>query len=227
MKQKILVVDDEPAALELLEHQLSTAGYATLRAGEGTQALAVAQAERPDLIVLDVMLPGPEGFEVCRLLRRVNDTAEIPVIFLSARGEELDRIVAFELGAEDYVTKPYSPRELLLRIRRALGRSRVAPAHGVFSCGVLTVDLPRHEVTLQGSRVLLTATEFRLLEVLVQRAGYLFTREQLLQEVWHYEAGLESRTVDTHIRRLREKMGPAACHLETVRGAGYRFVREV
>lgn len=225
MKQKILVVDDEPDALEILGQRLGETGFAPLLAGDGLRALDLAREQQPALIVLDLMLPGLDGFEVCRLLRRDAVTAAIPIIFLTARAEELDRIVGFELGAEDYVTKPFSPRELMLRIKRVLLRAHTTPPLGIFTCGNLTVDLPRHEVTLGGTRVPLTATEFKLLEVLVQRAGYLQTRAQLLKEIWNYEGEITSRTVDTHMRRLREKMGPAASHLETVRGAGYRFVR--
>ncbi|HEY1108562.1 MAG TPA: response regulator transcription factor, partial [Opitutaceae bacterium] len=183
--------------------------------------------ELPDLIVLDLMLPGLDGFEVCRLLRRDSATAAIPIIFLTARTDEMDRIVGLELGAEDYVTKPFSPRELVLRIKRTLLRATPATPPAVFTCGELTVDLPRHEVMLNGERVMLTATEFKLLEVLVQRAGFLQSRAQLLKEIWNYEADVTSRTVDTHMRRLREKLRDAARHLETVRGVGYRFVRGV
>ncbi len=227
MKSKILVVDDEPDALEILGQRLRDAGFSTLFAGDGLRALESARGEQPDLIVLDLMLPGLDGFEVCRLLRRDPATAAIPIIFLTARIEEMDRIVGLELGAEDYVTKPFSPRELVLRIKRTLLRSAPAAAPAVFTCGELTVDLPRHEVTLNGERVMLTATEFKLLEVLVQRAGFLQSRAQLLKEIWNYESDVTSRTVDTHMRRLREKLRDAARHLETVRGVGYRFVRGV
>ncbi len=227
MKSKILVVDDEPDALEILGQRLRDAGFSTLFAGDGLRALESARGELPDLIVLDLMLPGLDGFEVCRLLRRDPVTAAIPIIFLSARTDEMDRIVGLELGAEDYVTKPFSPRELVLRIKRTLLRATAATPPAVFTCGELTVDLPRHEVMLNGERVMLTATEFKLLEVLVQRAGFLQSRAQLLKEIWNYESDVTSRTVDTHMRRLREKLRDAARHLETVRGVGYRFVRGV
>ncbi|MES2695243.1 MAG: response regulator transcription factor [Verrucomicrobiota bacterium] len=225
MKSKILVVDDEPDALEILGRRLSDAGFATVCAADGLRALESARVELPDLIVLDLMLPGLDGFEVCRLLRRDPATAAIPIIFLTARADEMDRIVGLELGAEDYVTKPFSPRELVLRIKRTLLRTTPTAPPAVFTCGDLTVDMPRHEVTLNGERVLLTATEFKLLEVLVQRAGFLQSRAQLLKEIWNYESDVTSRTVDTHMRRLREKLREAARHLETVRGVGYRFVR--
>jgi two-component system phosphate regulon response regulator PhoB len=227
MKTKILVVDDERDAREILRERLALAGFQPLLAAGGAEALALAQSEQPALVVLDLMLPGQDGFEICRALRRQPATAAIPVIFLSARTDEVDRVIGLELGAEDYVTKPFSPRELILRIRRTLARQQQRTADPTaFRCGELEIDLPRHEVRLSGNRVTLTATEFRLLEVLVTHAGYLQSRAKLLKEVWNYEGDVESRTVDTHMRRLREKLGPAARHVETVRGAGYRFVPE-
>ncbi len=225
MKSKILVVDDERDAREIMWERLLAAGFQPLLAANGPEALALARDEKPVLVVLDLMLPGPDGFEICRALRRQPETAAIPVIFLSARTDEVDRVIGLELGAEDYVTKPFSPRELILRIRRALARHQQRTADPtVFRCGELEIDLPRHEVRLKGARVALTATEFRLLEVLVLHAGYLQSRAKLLKDVWNYENNVESRTVDTHMRRLREKLGRAARHVETVRGAGYRFV---
>jgi two-component system phosphate regulon response regulator PhoB len=227
MKSKILVVDDEPNAREIMEQRLRDAGFTPILAGDGVQALELAREHAPAVIVLDVMLPGLDGFEVCRRLRSDEAMASIPVIFLTARTEEMDRIVGLELGAEDYVTKPYSPRELVLRIKRTLMRAKPEPTLSVFRCGALIIDLRRHEVTLGGVRVQLTATEFRLLKLLVRHAGHLYNREQLLKTVWNYETDLESRTVDTHVRRLREKLGIAAGHIETVRGEGYRFVPQV
>lgn len=227
MKTKILVVDDERDARDILRERLAAAGFQPLLAANGAEALALAQNEKPALIVLDLMLPGPDGFEICRTLRRQPATAGIPVIFLSARSEEVDRVIGLELGAEDYVTKPFSPRELVLRIRRAIARQQQRTADtSLFRCGELEIDRPRHEVRLKGARVALTATEFRLLEVLVAHAGYLQSRAKLLKEVWNYENDVESRTVDTHLRRLREKLGSAARHIETIRGIGYRFVPE-
>jgi two-component system phosphate regulon response regulator PhoB len=227
MKPKLLVVDDEPGAGEILEQRLRDAGFTTIMAADGVRALELAREQKPELILLDIVMPELDGFEVCRLLRRDEATASIPVIFLTARTEEMDRIVGLELGAEDYITKPFSSRELVLRIKRALLRVSQKHTLTVFTFGTLNVDLRRHEVTLEGERVQLTATEFRLLEVLVRDAGYLYSREQLLKAVWNYEAGTESRTVDTHVRRLREKLGVAARHIETVRGEGYRFVQRL
>ena len=225
MTPKILVVEDEPDAREILEYRLREAGFAPILVGDGARSLELAREHEPELIVLDVMLPGFDGFEICRRLRCNEATASIPVIFLTARTEELDRIVGLELGAEDYVTKPFSPRELILRIKRALVRRKRENAQTVFTCGALTIDLRRHEVTWEEELIQLTATEFRLLEALVQQSGYLCSREQLLKTVWNYDTDMESRTVDTHVRRLREKLGIAAGHIETVRGEGYRFVQ--
>ncbi len=227
MKPKILVVDDEPDALEVLGFKLREAGYAPLFAKDGARAVAMAREERPALIVLDLMLPEVDGFEVCKILRRDPGTAAIPILMLTARAAEMDRVLGLELGADDYVTKPFSPRELVLRIRKLLARVKAAEAPlETLEFGVLAIDVPRHRVQIAGEPVDLTATEFRLLEVLAQRRGRVQTRERLLQDVWGYENPIDSRTVDTHMRRLREKIGPAAEYLETIRGVGYRFRSE-
>ena len=197
-------------------------------AADGRRALAAARDERPALIVLDLMLPEIDGLEVCKLLRRDPATAAIPILMLTARAAEMDRIVGLELGADDYVTKPFSPRELVLRIKKLLARTRQADdpaAH--LRIGHLDIDASRHLVQVQGRPVTLTATEFKLLDLLARRRGRVQTRDRLLQDVWGYENPIDSRTVDTHMRRLREKLGPAADYLETVRGVGYRFVAEV
>jgi DNA-binding response OmpR family regulator len=227
MKAKILLVDDEPDALEVLGFKLREAGFTPLFAKDGTRALATARTERPDLIVLDVMLPEVDGLEVCKILRRDNLTAGIPILMLTARAAEMDRVIGLELGADDYVTKPFSPRELVLRIRKLLARSKAAddPA-GHLKFGSLEIDVPRHHVSIAGEPVVLTATEFKLLEILVRRRGRVQTRDRLLQDVWGYENPIDSRTVDTHMRRLREKLADAARYLETVRGVGYRFAAE-
>lgn len=225
MKAKILVVDDEPDALELVEFNLRQAGYEVAGAEDGAEALETARATLPDLIVLDVMLPEMSGIEVCKVLRRDPATAGIPIIMLTAKASEIDRVLGLELGADDYVTKPFSPRELVLRVKNVLQRHQQEvsrPEH--FALGDLVIDLPRHEVLWKGKAIELTATEFRLLTVLAERAGRVQSRDQLLQDVWHYESVIDTRTVDTHMRRLREKLGPAAKHLDTVRGVGYRFV---
>jgi len=224
MKTKILVVDDEPDALELVEFNLRQAGYDVSTAADGAEALTKARATVPGLIVLDLMLPEMDGLEVCKILRRDPATARIPIIMLTAKAGEIDRILGLELGADDYVTKPFSPRELVLRIKNVLQRLQKETARRErFTFGDLAIDLPRHEVTWRGNPIELTATEFRLLTVLAERAGRVQSRDQLLRDVWHYDSLIDTRTVDTHMRRLREKLGPAAKHLDTVRGVGYRF----
>jgi len=223
-KLKILVVDDEPDALEILGFKLKEAGYLPLFAKDGARAIATARDERPALIVLDLMLPEVDGLEVCKILRRDPGTASIPILMLTARAAEMDRVLGLELGADDYVTKPFSPRELVLRIKKLLARAKAADDPVTqLRFGELEIDVPRHAVTLAGRAVALTATEFKLLEVLARRRGRVQTRERLLQDVWGYENPIDSRTVDTHMRRLREKIGAAAAHLETIRGVGYRF----
>ncbi len=225
MRPKILVVDDEPDAVEVIEFNLKQAGFDVTTAADGEEALRKARTQAPDLIVLDVMLPELDGFEVCKILRRDPATAGIPIIMLTAKAAEVDRVVGLELGADDYVTKPFSPRELVLRVRKLLERGQHQSAkREKFVYGELVLDIPYHQVTVRGKRVELTATEFRLLTVLVERTGRVQSREQLLRDVWDYNPDMETRTVDTHMRRLRAKLGPAAKHLETVRGVGYRFV---
>jgi two-component system phosphate regulon response regulator PhoB len=227
MKPKILVVDDEPDALEVLGFKLKEAGYAPLFARDGSRAIAMARAERPALIVLDLMLPEVDGLEVCKILRRDPGTAAIPILMLTARAAEMDRVLGLELGADDYVTKPFSPRELVLRIKKLLARATAADEPvAQWRFGLLEIDTPRHQVTVAGAAVELTATEFKLLEVLARRRGRVQTRDRLLQDVWGYENPIDSRTVDTHMRRLREKIGGAADYLETIRGVGYRFKAE-
>jgi DNA-binding response OmpR family regulator len=225
MKRKILVVDDEPDAVELIEFNLCQAGFDVSTAADGAEALKKAREVRPDLIVLDVMLPEMSGLEVCKVLRRDPATAAVPIIMLTARAAEVDRVVGLEIGADDYVTKPFSPRELVLRIRKILERgerAEVKPERFVF--GALVMDVPQHLVSWRGKRIDLTATEFRLLILLAERAGRVQSRDQLLRDVLDYDNVIDTRTVDTHMRRLREKLGPAAKHLDTVRGVGYRFV---
>jgi two-component system phosphate regulon response regulator PhoB len=227
MKPKILVVDDEPDALEVLGFKLKEAGYTPLFARDGARAIAAARNERPALIVLDLMLPEVDGLEVCKILRRDAGTAAIPIIMLTARAAEMDRVLGLELGADDYVTKPFSPRELILRIRKLLARAKTGDEPlANFRFGALEVDVARHAVSVAGTAIELTATEFKLLEVLARRRGRVQTRDRLLQDVWGYENPIDSRTVDTHMRRLREKIGPAAEYLETIRGVGYRFKAE-
>jgi|APGre2960657423_1045063.scaffolds.fasta_scaffold54929_1 two-component system phosphate regulon response regulator PhoB len=225
MKPKILVVDDEPDALEVLGFKLKEAGYLPIFAKDGARAIIAARDDRPALIVLDLMLPEVDGLEVCKILRRDLATSMIPIIMLTAKAAEMDRVIGLELGADDYVTKPFSPRELVLRIKKLLARVKASDepvAHLRFD--ELEIDVPRHAVTISGKPLVLTATEFKLLELLARRRGRVQTRDRLLQDVWGYDNPIESRTVDTHMRRLREKLGETARFLETIRGVGYRFV---
>lgn len=222
----ILVVDDEEDLRNLLRHSLSKEGFTVRTVGTGPEALSVAPTMRPSLILLDLMLPGMQGTEVCRRLRAEPSLTGTPIIMLTARGEELDRVVGFELGADDYVTKPFSTRELVLRIRAVLRRSVSGGApegEGSLRVGALRIDAAAHRVWVDDEEVQLTATEFRLLTTLARRSGRVQTRGQLLQEVWDMPPDLSTRTVDTHMKRLREKLGPAGDRLETVRGVGYRL----
>lgn len=225
VRSKILVVDDEPEAVELVEFNLKQAGYTIMTAGDGAEALTKARASQPCLIVLDLMLPEVDGLEVCKMLRRDPATAAIPIVMLTAKAAEIDRVLGLELGADDYVTKPFSPRELVLRVKKLLQRDRTSGGDkDKLSFGDLLLDIPRHVVSWRGKSVDLTATEFKLLTVLAQRRGRVQSREQLLRDVWEYNSLVDTRTVDTHMRRLRQKLGPAAKFLDTVRGVGYRFV---
>jgi DNA-binding response OmpR family regulator len=224
-KTKILVVDDEPDTVELITFNLRNAGYDVISASDGAEALRKARAQNPSLIILDLMLPEVDGLEVNKLLRGDSATAHIPVMMLTAKAGEVDRILGLELGAKDYVTKPFSPRELILRVRNILRQGEPGSTEQkAYRFGELTIDLERHMVTVGGKAIELTATEFRLLALLAQRRGRVQSREQLLQDVWHYDSIIDTRTVDTHMRRLREKLGKAARFLDTVRGVGYRFL---
>lgn len=224
---KILVVDDEPDAVELISFNLKGAGFDVVTAADGAEALQSARAHGPNLILLDLMLPEVDGLEVCKLLRRDPATAGIPIIMLTARAAEIDRVLGLELGADDYVTKPFSPRELVLRVKKLLERRQKGGDRAEqLQVGDLVIDIPRHLVTVAGKRVDLTATEFKLLTTLMERRGRVQSREQLLQDVWEYDNIIDTRTVDTHMRRLREKLGRAARYLDTVRGVGYRFAED-
>ena len=228
----ILVVEDEPDILELVTYNLSQAGFEVDRAEDGEAGLRQATEGLPDLIILDLMLPGIDGFEVCRLLKQTEATQHIPVLMLTSRSEEVDRIVGLELGADDYVVKPFSPRELILRVKAILRRGRAAREEpeeegGVLKIGPLTIDPDAYGAELRGRPLELTATEFKLLLTLAQRRGRVQSRQELLNTVWDYQYDGYARTVDTHIRRLREKLADDSDLVETVRGIGYRFRREV
>jgi two-component system phosphate regulon response regulator PhoB len=223
VKAKILVVEDDDDILDLLVYNFTSAGFEVVTAKDGYAALSAVK-KHPNLIVLDLMIPGPDGFEVCKELKRSEETRNIPVIILTARGEEVDRIVGLELGADDYVVKPFSPRELILRIRSVLRRLRIdTTPEKVWENEGLRVDFDAHRLTVDGDPVSLTALEFKLLCELIRNAGRVQTRDQLLEKVWAYDFEGYARTVDTHVRRLRQKLGAYSDWVETVRGVGYRF----
>lgn len=224
MSPRILVVDDEPDLLELVRFNLSQAGFQVETAATGREALDRLRAAPPDLVVLDLMLPDVSGNEICRQIRADQGLADLPIVMLTAKSEELDRVVGFELGADDYVPKPFSPRELTLRVRAVLRRRAASPGGGrTIEHGALRVDPERHRCFVEGAEIDLTAKEFRLLATLMSRPGRVMTRERLLDEVWGSDVTVTSRTIDTHLKRLREKLGVAGDMIETVRGVGYRF----
>jgi phosphate regulon transcriptional regulator PhoB len=223
MPQTILVVDDERDILELVRFHLTQAGFRVHTATDGRQALEVARRNPPDLIILDLMLPVMGGTEVARELRQGEKTRAIPILMLTARGEEVDRVVGFELGADDYVVKPFSPRELILRVQAILRRETSLEEDRPLSFPPLTIDSVAHSVRLSGRELNLTSTEFKLLHRLAKRPGRAFSRDQLLSDVWGYTEDVESRTVDTHVKRLRAKLGRIGEWIQTVRGLGYRF----
>ncbi len=222
--QRILIIEDEPDLVRALEYNLRQAGYEIASAGRGREGLRMAQAKPPDLVLLDLMLPDTSGTEICRTLKGDGRTAQVPVVMMTAKGEEIDRIVGFEVGADDYVVKPFSVRELVLRIKAILRRGAEAtPAETELEFGPLRVDLAAHRVFVEGQEVQLTAIEFRLLTTLLNRRNRVQTRETLLNDVWGIHLNVETRTVDTHIKRLREKLGRGGGFIHTVRGVGYRF----
>jgi two-component system, OmpR family, phosphate regulon response regulator PhoB len=221
----VLIVDDERDLAELIDFNLRAAGLSTHVATTGEAALAAALSQRPELVLLDLMLPDMPGTEVCRQLRAGAATRDVLIVMLTAKGEEADRVRGFEMGADDYVTKPFSVRELVLRLKAILRRTGPPRENAApLRLGPLGLDLAAHRFYVEGKEVALTALEFRLLEYLMTRPGRVQTREQLLEEVWGLSSSLETRTIDTHVMRLRDKLGPARSLLETVRGVGYRLV---
>jgi len=224
MQHKILVVDDETDVIDMLMMNLKSAGFNVVSAEDGAAALTKVRRDPPSLIILDLMLPQMSGLEVCKTLKGDIATRHIPIIMLTAKAEEVDKIVGLELGADDYVTKPFSPREMILRVNRSLRRGKdKAPSVEKMAIGELVLDHSRHEVLVKNDPIDLTATEFKLLALLMDRRGRVQGRDRLLNDVWGYETAIDTRTVDTHVRRLREKMGPLASYIETVRGVGYRI----
>ncbi len=228
MAKRILVVEDDRHLVELLKYNLEKEGYKTSHATDGSVALAQVRRDKPDLVILDLMLPGLSGLEVCRQLRRSDEFAGLPVLMLTARGEEADRVAGLEIGADDYVTKPFSVREIVAHVR-ALLRRREAPesaASATIEHRGFRIDPQQHSLTLEGKRVELSALEFRLLYFLASHPGRVFTRDQLLDRVWGDDRSVTPRSVDVYVRRLREKIEPHPArprYLETLRGVGYRF----
>jgi len=224
MRETILVVDDEADVVDLVRYHLNRAGFDVDVASSGTAALHTARQRRPDAIVLDIMLPQMSGTEVLQKLKLEIDTATIPVLMLTAKGLLSERIAGLELGVDDYITKPFSPRELVLRVQNLLRRIRETRISTNVEVDGFCLNKSNFEITVQGKRLDLTTTEFKLLATLVERRGRTLSRETLLQDVWGYENAIDTRTVDTHVRRLREKLGGAAGRIVTVRGEGYRFL---
>jgi DNA-binding response OmpR family regulator len=221
---RILIIDDEQDVIDLLTLHLRKAGFALSTATDGVAGLRLAREESPALIILDLMLPKMPGLEICKVLKSDAATREIPVLMLTAKAEEIDRIVGLEFGADDYVTKPFSPRELVLRVNAILHRGKgEVVEEKKLTIGLITVDPARHQVDVGGKPVRLTSVEFKLLSMLMRRQGRVQERDRLLNEVWGYESVIDTRTVDTHVRRLRKKLGKAADAIETVRGFGYRI----
>jgi two-component system phosphate regulon response regulator PhoB len=219
----VLIVDDEADLASLVEFNLKQAGLETTIASTGERALQLARERVPDVVLLDVMLPDLSGKEVCRRLRADPKTKDVPIVMLTARGEEADRVEGFEVGADDYVTKPFSPRELVLRLKARLRRATAKATTERLRLGLLELDLGAHRAYVEGAEIELTALEFKLLHHLMANAGRVQTREKLLSDVWGLTSALETRTVDTHVMRLRDKLGGARTSLETVRGVGYRM----
>lgn len=219
----ILIVEDELDLQQILAYNLEHAGYAVRVAGTGREALRLAQDEPPQLVLLDLMLPDMPGTQICKQLKEDPRTQAVPVVMLTARGEESDRVLGFELGADDYVVKPFSVRELLLRTQAILRRHAV-PAEDVLAVRELRLDRAAHRVWAEEREIKLTALEFRLLQLLLEERGRVLTRSLLLEKVWNIDAEITTRTVDTHVKRLREKLGSSGDYIETVRGVGYRFL---
>ena len=224
MSQKIYIVEDEPDIRETLKYNFSNEGFEVFTAPDGEEALSNIKKVLPDVLILDLMLPGVSGLDVCKSIRADDDIRDMSIIMLTAKGEEIDRIIGFELGADDYVTKPFSVRELILRVKVLLKKQRESLVENkLVTFGPIRIDLDAHELKINDKEIVLTALEFKLLQHLVKRKGRVQTREQLLGDVWGYSAEVTTRTVDTHIKRLREKLGNTSDYIQTIRGVGYRF----
>ncbi|MDU4961229.1 MAG: response regulator transcription factor [Sporomusaceae bacterium] len=227
MPGKILIVDDEASIRELLKFNLEKAGFSVAECGDGNEALQLVKSHAPELLVLDLMLPGLDGIEVCRTLKSHRDTSGIPIIMLTAKNEEIDKIIGLEMGADDYLTKPFSPRELVARVKAVLRRSQMgSPQEGELVIGKLKMNFSRYEVFLGNEKLELTPKEYELLKLFVTNSGRVFSREKLLEKIWGYEYFGDTRTVDVHVRHIRAKLEQEpeiAEAIETVRGVGYRM----
>ncbi len=224
MSQKIYIVEDEPDIRDTLKYNFSNEGFKVFTSPDGEEALSNIKKVLPDVLILDLMLPGVSGLDVCKSIRADDDIKDMSIIMLTAKGEEIDRVIGFELGADDYVTKPFSVRELILRVKVLLKKQRESLVQNkLVTFGAIRIDLDAHELKINDKEIVLTALEFKLLQHLVKRKGRVQTREQLLGDVWGYSAEVTTRTVDTHIKRLREKLGNTSDYIQTIRGVGYRF----
>lgn len=222
-KEKILIVEDDADIIEMISYNLKKENYSVTSVPDGERAAHSAKRDKPDLIILDLMLPGMDGLEVCRNLRKNELTAHIPIIMLTAKSQEADKVAGLELGADDYMTKPFSPQELIARIKAVLRRGKDPLVKKIVKVGDIVVDSLKYKVTISGKSVSLTPTEFKLLEFIVQRPGIVLSRDKILDNVFGYEVSIYDRTVDAHMKSLRKKLGKARDYIETIRGAGYRF----
>jgi two-component system alkaline phosphatase synthesis response regulator PhoP len=224
-KEKILIVEDEKNIVELLKYNLEEAGYRVLAAVRGDSGLELARKEKPDLLILDLMLPGLDGIEICKILKQNEKTAALPIVMLTAKGTEADKVVGLELGADDYITKPFSPRELLARVKAILRRGHVRAVSKVLKAGFLEVNIDKHIVMLKGKAVALTSKEYDLLVSLMEAKGRVLSRNDLLDRVWGYDqsVSIETRTVDMHLGQLRKKLKQEGRRFVTVKNVGYRF----
>ena len=223
MKHTVFLVEDDRDITQLLSHHLQAAGFAIRTFLRAESVISDAEQSKPSLFILDIMVPGGDGLDLCKRIRQTPGLAMVPIIFLTARAAEADRVLGLELGGDDYISKPFSPREVVLRIKAILRRGAAEQTEEPMTAGSITIDPARHKVSVGKNDVDLTSIEFRLLRMLMQRRGRVQERDRLLNEVWGYESVIDTRTVDTHIRRLREKLGKAGGQIETVRGFGYRF----
>lgn len=225
VKSTILIIEDEKDLSQLIAYNLESEGFRTKISNDGEEGYRKAIKESPDLIILDLMLPKLSGIEVCKLIRAHSASQKIPILMLTAKSEEIDRVIGFEVGADDYMTKPFSPRELVLRVKAILKRSASSSIEkeDILKKDLLEVDFSKHRIWVSKQEITLTATEFKLLEYLLKSQGRVLTRDLLLDKVWGYDASVTTRTVDTHVKRLREKLGEAGEVVETVRGVGYRL----